>query len=241
MNGTYDPSGSERALALMMPAVTVLSKPYGEPIATTHSPTFESSVAGNFTVGKFFASIFSTATSEALSKPTTLALNSRLSVSFTLTTEASATTCALVRMTPSALTMKPEPSPRIGISFLCCGIPKPRKNCENGSSGSSLGIPRCCIAVFSSLDVTLMLTTAGPCDCTIEVKLGSAAYTGVFAGTTGTATGAAACDVIAAGVTACTSAGCVPSEVKPANAANDSAPAATRLRTNILGFMVFLL
>ena len=33
------PSGSERALALTMPAVTELSKPYGEPMATTHSPT----------------------------------------------------------------------------------------------------------------------------------------------------------------------------------------------------------
>ena len=35
------PSGSERPLALTMPAVTEFSKPNGEPIATTHSPTLQ--------------------------------------------------------------------------------------------------------------------------------------------------------------------------------------------------------
>ena len=39
MNGTKFSCGSERPLALTMPAVTVFSKPNGEPIATTHSPT----------------------------------------------------------------------------------------------------------------------------------------------------------------------------------------------------------
>ena len=174
MNGTYEPSGSERDLALTIPAVTVFSKPYGEPIATTHSPTFTSSAAGSFTVGRSFASIFSTATSLARSKPTTLALYSRLSVSFTVTTDASATTCALVRITPSGLMMKPDPRPRIGISLRGCGIPNWRKNCDNGSSGSarerSWEKP-----VFSSFEVTLMLTTAGPCCWTIEVKFGNPA------------------------------------------------------------------
>ena len=40
MNGTPLSSGSERPLALTTPAVTVFSRPNGEPIASTHSPTF---------------------------------------------------------------------------------------------------------------------------------------------------------------------------------------------------------
>ena len=39
MNGTAASPGSERALALTMPEVTVFSRPNGAPIATTHSPT----------------------------------------------------------------------------------------------------------------------------------------------------------------------------------------------------------
>ena len=64
------------------------------------------------TVGRSLASIRSTATSVSLSEPSTLARNSRLSVSLTVTSLALATTCALVRMRPSLLTMNPEPMPR---------------------------------------------------------------------------------------------------------------------------------
>jgi hypothetical protein len=39
MKGTYISSGSERPFALTMPAVMVLSKPNGEPIAATQSPS----------------------------------------------------------------------------------------------------------------------------------------------------------------------------------------------------------
>jgi hypothetical protein len=39
MKGTALSSGSERPLALTTPAVTVFSKPKGEPMASTHSPT----------------------------------------------------------------------------------------------------------------------------------------------------------------------------------------------------------
>ena len=61
----------------------MFSKPNGEPIATTHSPTLSCSGSPSFTVGRFFASILSTATSVRVSAPTTFALNSRRSVSFT--------------------------------------------------------------------------------------------------------------------------------------------------------------
>ena len=85
-----------RCLALTMPAVTVLSSPKGEPMAITHSPTFSALTSPIFTAGRPVASIFTTATSVRLSAPMILALNSRLSVSVTMTSSAPSTTCALV-------------------------------------------------------------------------------------------------------------------------------------------------
>ena len=96
MNGTKFSCGSERPLALTMPAVTVLSKPNGEPIATTHSPTRSLLGSPNVTLGRPVASILSSATSVRRSLPMTLALNSRLSVSRTVISSAASTTCELV-------------------------------------------------------------------------------------------------------------------------------------------------
>jgi hypothetical protein len=67
-------------------------KPKGDPIAAT------SADLPSFTVGRLFASIFSTAMSVCLSLPMTFALNSRRSVRRTVTVSALSTTCALVRM-----------------------------------------------------------------------------------------------------------------------------------------------
>ena len=52
-----------RDVALTMPAVTLFSKPNGEPIAMTHSPGRSFDGSPRRTVGRFFASILSTATS----------------------------------------------------------------------------------------------------------------------------------------------------------------------------------
>jgi hypothetical protein len=99
MKGTNDSSGKVRPLALTIPAVIVLSKPNGEPIAATHSPTFKSAELPRVTVGRPVASTFSNATSVRRSAPTTFALNSRLSFARrTVTSSESATTWALVRM-----------------------------------------------------------------------------------------------------------------------------------------------
>ena len=49
-----------------MPAVMVFSKPNGEPMATTHSPTRSLSGSPIFTFGRSVASILITATSRAL-------------------------------------------------------------------------------------------------------------------------------------------------------------------------------
>ena len=51
------------ALALTIPAVTVDLNSNGEPTAKTHSPISTSSESPNSTIGKFFASILSTAIS----------------------------------------------------------------------------------------------------------------------------------------------------------------------------------
>ena len=85
-----------RDLALTMPAVTVLSSPNGEPIAITHSPTFRRFTSPMRTVGRPVVSILTSATSERLSAPMILALNSRASVSVTNTSSAPSTTCAFV-------------------------------------------------------------------------------------------------------------------------------------------------
>ena len=69
--------------------------------------------------------------SVAASMPSTLAVNSRRSLSLTVTSLASRTTCALVRIRPSALMMKPEPWPRNGIDGLCAAaLPEARHAAE---------------------------------------------------------------------------------------------------------------
>ena len=98
MKGTKFSCGSERPLALTMPAVTVFSKPKGAPIATTHSPTFSLLGSPKRTAGSPLASILMSATSVRLSAPITLALNSRLSVKRTLISSAPSRTWALVMM-----------------------------------------------------------------------------------------------------------------------------------------------
>ncbi len=65
-------------------------------MAITHSPTFSRLTSPMRTLGSPEASILTTATSVRLSAPTTLALNSRLSVRVTSTSSAPSTTWALV-------------------------------------------------------------------------------------------------------------------------------------------------
>ncbi len=116
MKGTASRLGSperpSRLFAETMPAVTVLAKPKGEPIAITHSPTRSLLTSPIFTIGRLVASTLTTATSLRVSAPITRALNSRLSFRRTVISSAFSTTCALVTMKPSAETMKPEPRPK---------------------------------------------------------------------------------------------------------------------------------
>ena len=193
-----------------MPAVALLSKPNGAPIASTHSPTLRVRESPIFTMGRFVALILISAMSERVSMPITLAGYSWRSVRRTITSLAPFTTCAFVMIRPSERMMKPEPSPCIG-----CGRgawkPKLRKNGANGlfgPKGSSLPLllPSPSPSPFSSLCqavdtllVTVMLTTAGPYFCTMPLKSGNAA-TGLTAaaGADADAATAGACAVVLA-------------------------------------------
>src|SRR3981189_425504 len=95
MKGTKFSCGRLRPLALTMPAVTVLSKPKGEPIATTHSPTLSRFGSPIRTAGSPVASILISARSVRLSAPITRALNSRLSFRRTVISSAESATCAV--------------------------------------------------------------------------------------------------------------------------------------------------
>ena len=63
------PCPMERAFALTIPAVTVLLRPRGLPTASTHSPTFTSSLLAMTMAGRFLASILMRARSVVLSAP----------------------------------------------------------------------------------------------------------------------------------------------------------------------------
>ena len=121
-------------------------------MATTPSPGSTPDGSPMRTVGRPAASILSSATSATASSPTRRALNSRRSGSFTLICVPRATTCALVRMSPSSLTMKPVP--RLLSSPSACG-------CGNwpGTRSSQRSLKRRAGAEGRS---TPMCTTAGP-------------------------------------------------------------------------------
>lgn len=102
-----------RAVALTMPVVTVFAEPSGVPIVSTGSPVRTRDESPSRTVGSFVASICNTATSLESSTASTRALNSRRSIRRTVASLACPTTYAVVRMIPSAPTIKPDPAPAI--------------------------------------------------------------------------------------------------------------------------------
>ncbi|MDT4852089.1 hypothetical protein FQZ97_863090 [compost metagenome] len=192
MNGRKSPVS--RCLALTMPAVTVFSSPNGEPMAITHSPTRSRFTSPIFTGARPVTSIFTTATSVRLSAPTTFALNSRLSGKVTSNSSAPSTTWALVMIRPSALRMKPEPTPRgcassdgprscLGVRGVMpggTGMPKRLKNSSICSSGAPPA-PGRTAAARSNVRI---LTTDGPTRSTRSVKSGRPRT--LAAGVTGT-------------------------------------------------------
>jgi hypothetical protein len=101
-----------RCFAETMPSVAVSRRPNGLPSASTKSPWRSASESPSTTEGRFFGGFTSwmSATSVSGSRPMIFAANSRSSESRTRMSVASFTTWLLVRMKPSALSRKPEPS-----------------------------------------------------------------------------------------------------------------------------------
>src|SRR5439155_1037952 len=100
-----------RALALMIPAVTVACRPNGDPTASTQSPTWTRSESPTFAARNvpLPSSSRSTARSVFRSSPTTFALCLLPSSVITSMSVARSTTCALVRAIPLGSTMTPVP------------------------------------------------------------------------------------------------------------------------------------
>ncbi len=91
---------SFRPTAEMIPEVTVWSKPNGEPMARTQSPTRADALLPFWSGRYWVESTLITATSDLGSVPTTLASNSSPSKNWTLISPAPSTTWLLVTMWP---------------------------------------------------------------------------------------------------------------------------------------------
>ena len=120
-----------------MPLVTVWPTPKGSPIASTRSPTStapDGAVAAAIgSTGSFSAptSILRMARSLRASASSTLAGYSRRSARLTVISCPPSMTWLLVTITPSALTMAPEPR----LPSTCArGAPMPPKKAKNGST-----------------------------------------------------------------------------------------------------------
>ncbi len=114
-------------------------------MATTQSPMSRSRLRPIRATGKFAPSIFTTATSVRASSPSSRAGKFRPSRRVTTMESAPVTTCWLVMIIPSAVTMKPEPRP-----WTTCSAPGGRKNRSNTVRGRA-----------RSRRTTFTLTTAG--------------------------------------------------------------------------------
>ena len=106
-NGFADPIS--RPTALTMPIVTVWPTLNGSPIASTTSPTWSWSDCPKVIGVSPVAEMRTTARSVSGSVPTILPGTVRPSLRVTWISVTPSTTCELVRMKPSRLTMTPEP------------------------------------------------------------------------------------------------------------------------------------
>ena len=105
-----------RSTALMIPAVTVLLRPRGLPMAMAHSPGLRLLELPRGATGSLSATTRTTAMSVSGSLPRTRPLKLRPSGSVTETWSAPSTTCAFVKISPSERVMNPDPWPA------CCWI-----------------------------------------------------------------------------------------------------------------------
>jgi len=104
---------AERPIVLIIPKVTVLSRPTGLPTAIAQSPTCMEEELPRTATGNFspWGLIFTTAKSVISSVPRTSPLKLRPSFKVTVTLSALSTTWALVKIKPLPSIIKPDPWP----------------------------------------------------------------------------------------------------------------------------------
>src|SRR6516225_8520030 len=136
---SYGPEWMSRAVAEIMPEVTVPPRPNGLPIASTQSPTLVLVESPQIAAGSgAFGSTLSSARSVTASRPMTSACNVVSSDNVTVICSALAITWLLVTTIPEGSMMKPEPSDAArGAGELGPpGVPfSPKKSRKNSSSG----------------------------------------------------------------------------------------------------------
>src|SRR6516162_931969 len=129
-----------RAVAEMMPEVTVPPRPKGLPIASTQSPTLALVESPHEAAGSSaFGSTLSSARSVTASRPMTSACRVVSSDKVTVICSALAITWLFVTMSPEGSTMNPEPkeATRDGGGLGPPGAPfSPKKSRKNSSSGA---------------------------------------------------------------------------------------------------------
>src|SRR3954468_21760620 len=161
---SYGPEWMSRAVAEMMPAVTLPPRPKGLPIASTQSPTrvlLESphAAAGSGVLG----STFKTARSVTGSRPITCACNVVSSDSVTVICSAVAMTWLLVTIRPDESMMKPDPSDATRPRFGAPGVPlSPKKSRKKSSSDGAGGFCGASCAFFpggAGARVAILTTT----------------------------------------------------------------------------------
>src|ERR1700674_678310 len=165
-----------RSLAETTPTVTVLSKVRGSPIAITHSPTRSRSESpSGIGVRRRFASIFNSARSVEVSRPTIFA-GKRSFPMRTSTLSAFSTTWLFVTMKPSSEMMNPDPP----WTSLCSSSSPPRcwlrRGPKKNSKGSPSppwpnGLPRRLAPLTMSVEV--METTEGIASSAMSAKDGT--------------------------------------------------------------------
>jgi hypothetical protein len=124
-----------RPVALMMPMVTVWLSWNGLPTAITYSPTLALDESPQARVGKPFPSTLMTAMSVTGSVPTSVPFRRRRSAVVIAICLACSITWLLVTITPSGLTITPEPRLVLRSS---CGIRKGRSRPKNSRKNGSL-------------------------------------------------------------------------------------------------------
>src|SRR5215469_18019464 len=141
---SYGPEWMSRAVAEMIPDVTVPPRPNGLPIASTQSPTLVLLESPHVAAGRgAFGSTLRTARSVTVSRPTTSACNVVSSDRVTVICSALAITWLFVTTIPDGSMMNPEPSDvvRGDGEFGPPGTPfSPKKSRKSSSSGDPGGI-----------------------------------------------------------------------------------------------------